>query len=242
MGLDARSVMVHRGMCGMSLRIQCFFIAGAYTVLSTIAIFVGSAMLSNPIGFVNLGSLSSLSEQSHLNVSANNTAIDKEESDQESITRMTRVLVEQVGMHGLEMLISGISLFFVSIVLIMGLRQRKPSMMIPWIVVSMINTAGAFIGFLQAAASPTSVSVGQSIAIVTYFALAVYFILSVYSYHQIIKIQKKNARHFLDNDFLSEGYHTLEDSSVRAPPYTEKAVPMNEQEDMDRENVLYAKL
>lgn len=239
MVLDARSVMVHRGMCGMSLRIQCFFIAGSYTVLSTIAIFVGSAMLHNPIGFVNLASLS---EQSHQNVSANNTDKDGEESDQESIRRMTRVMVEQVGMNGLEVLISGLSLFFVSIILVMGLRQRKPSMMIPWIVVSMINTAGAFIAFLLSVASPASVSVVQSIAIISYFALAIYFILSVYSYHQIIKIQKKNARHFLDNDFLSEGYHTLEESTVRAPPYKEKTVPMNDQEDMDRENVLYAKL
>ena len=77
--------------------------------------------------------------------------------------------------------------------------------MTPWIVVSIILTSATFIVFLMSVASPSSLSVVKCFAIVIYFVFAVYFIISVYSYRQIIRIQMKNARNFLDNDFLSEG-------------------------------------
>ncbi|XP_023342471.1 uncharacterized protein LOC111712157 [Eurytemora carolleeae] len=101
-----------------------------------------------------------------------------------------------------------------------------------------------------------------------YFCIAGYFILSVFSYYQILKIRKKKVITFLDQEFQGgEGsmYHTLEEeggddphfsqySDIQTPrqsshpwgrpttPYTEKAVPMTEEEDVGNENVLFAKL
>merc|ERR1719228_631777 len=172
----------------------------------------------------------------------NNNNTEEGESAEEELDRMIRTLIEHVGVNGVELLISGLTTLMVSVILIVGLRQRKPSLIIPWIVVFMIQTIGTFIVFISHVASPKSLSVIKCIAISGYFLLAVYFIVCVYSYHQILKIQKRNARHFLDNDFLGEGYHTLEETSERIPPFREKTVPMNDSEDIDKENVLYAKL
>ena len=98
-----------------------------------------------------------------------------------------------------------------------------------------------------------------------YFLICVYSILSVYSLHMIIKIQKRSVIRFLDQDFqTTEGtYHLThwltisvhislggfyrpldEENRVggQVPPYRERRVPMTDEDDVDKEHVLYAKM
>merc|ERR1719264_2233151 len=52
--MSARRVIIHRGLCGVSLRTQCLGIAGTYTFISSIGVFLASLMLHSPASYVRL--------------------------------------------------------------------------------------------------------------------------------------------------------------------------------------------
>jgi len=246
--MEASRVLIHRGLCGVSLKMQCLSIGITYSIMSTVAIFVASLMLHNPISFINLNLAKTV--HNHEDISANQTdpqTPEEDESAMDELEEVTNRLIREVGQNGIEMLIGGFATLIVSILLIQGIRQNKTSWIFPWVVESIVSCVGSFTMFLIRVASPASISVLKAFLVVFYFAISIYFILSVYSYYMIIKIQKKNITHFLDHDFQSgpgEGsfYRPLENTQEQLPPFREKKVPMNDQEDYGRENVLYAKM
>jgi len=251
--MSARKVIIHRGLCGVSLRTQCLGIAGTYTFISTIGVFLASLMLHSPASYIKLEE--AMTKEHHdtdfalINDAINNTAIstnstEEQETATDELEAITNHLIRQVGQNAIEMLIGGLATFFCSILLIQGIRKNKTTWMFPWIVESSISTFASFILFLVQVASPTSLSVFKAFLVVLFFALSVYFILSVYSLYMILKIQKKSVTTFLDHEFQqgSSFYHTLEDEEPHMPPYREKTVPMTESDDKGREHVLYAKM
>jgi ABC-type Fe3+-siderophore transport system permease subunit len=249
--MSARRVIIHRGLCGVSLRTQCLGIAGTYTFISSIGVFLASLMLHSPASYVRLEE--AITKEHHdtsailvtnaTDISTNST-IEEQETATDELEAITNHLIKQVGQNAIEMLIGGLATFFCSILLIQGIRKNKTTWMFPWIVESSISTFASFILFLVQVASPTSLSVFKAFLVVLFFALSVYFILSVYSLYMILKIQKKSVTTFLDHEFQqgSSFYHTLEDEEPHMPPYREKTVPMTESEDKGREHVLYAKM
>jgi ABC-type Fe3+-siderophore transport system permease subunit len=249
--MSARRVIIHRGLCGVSLRTQCLGIAGTYTFISSIGVFLASLMLHSPASYVRLEE--AITKEHHdtsailvnnvTDISTNST-MEEQETATDELEAITNHLIKQVGQNAIEMLIGGLATFFCSILLIQGIRKNKTTWMFPWIVESSISTFASFILFLVQVASPTSLSVFKAFLVVLFFALSVYFILSVYSLYMILKIQKKSVTTFLDHEFQqgSSFYHTLEDEEPHMPPYREKTVPMTESEDKGREHVLYAKM
>eukprot|EP00090_Calanus_glacialis_P022661 TRINITY_DN34944_c0_g1_i1.p1 TRINITY_DN34944_c0_g1~~TRINITY_DN34944_c0_g1_i1.p1 ORF type:complete len:243 (-),score=68.05 TRINITY_DN34944_c0_g1_i1:44-772(-) len=242
--MEASKVLIHRGLCGISLRLQCLSIGMTYSILSTIAIFMSSMMLHNPLSFIDLRVAKTVHK--HKEISANETNED-DESAMDELESVTNSLIREVGQNGIEMLIGGFATLIVSVLLIQGIRKNKTSWIFPWVVESIISTVGSFFMFLIRVASPASISVLKAFLVVFYFAISIYFILSVYSFYMIIKIQKKSVTHFLDHEFqgaAGEGsfYRPLEDSQEQIPPFREKKVPMHDHEDYGRENVLYAKM
>jgi hypothetical protein len=246
--MDAKRVLIHRGLCGVSLKMQCLSIGITYSILSTVVIFIASMMLHNPLSFVDLKMAKTA--HTHRDISANKTDLEtsgEDESAMDELEHVTSRLIREVGQNGIEMLLGGFATLIVSVLLIQGIRQNKTSWIFPWVVESIVSCVGGFTMFLIRVASPASISVLKAFLVVFYFAISIYFILSVYSYYMIVKIQKKNITHFLDHDFLSgqaEGsfYRPLENTQDQIPPFREKKVPMDEQEDYGRENVLYAKM
>jgi len=243
--MSARRVIIHRGLCGVSLRTQCLGIAGTYTFISSIGVFLASLMLHSPASYIQLEE--AITKEHHdinaTDISTNSTT-EEQETATDELEAITNHLIKQVGQNAIEMLIGGLATFFCSILLIQGIRKNKTTWMFPWIVDSSISTFAIFILFLVKVASPTSLSVFKAFLVVLYFALSIYFILSVYSLYMILKIQKKSVTTFLDQEFEqgSSFYHTLEDEEPHMPPYREKTVPMTESEDKGREHVLYAKM
>jgi len=237
-------VLIHRGLCGVNLRVQCMSIGVTYSFLSTIAIFMASMMIHNPIQYVHLENVKTIHE--HKEISPNETNIEEnEESATDELESLMNSLIKSVGQNGIEMLIGGIATLIVSLLLIQGIRTNKTSWILPWIVETIVSTLGGFFIFLVQVASPQSISVLKSFLVVCFFGITVYFILSVYSLYMIIKIQKRSVTHFLDHEFQSnEGsyYRPLGNGQEQTLPWREKKVPMNEQEDIDREHVLYAKM
>jgi len=247
--MSARRVIIHRGLCGVSLRTQCLGIAGTYTFISSIGVFLASLMLHSPASYIKLEE--AITKEHHdTSINATDSAISTNSTTEEQDTAtdeleaITNHLIKQVGQNAIEMLIGGLATFFCSILLIQGIRKNKTTWMFPWIVESSISTFASFILFLVQVASPTSLSVFKAFLVVLFFALSIYFILSVYSLYMILKIQKKSVTTFLDQEFEqgSSFYHTLEDEEPHMPPYREKTVPMTESEDKGREHVLYAKM
>merc|ERR1711874_472647 len=105
-----------------------------------------------------------------------------------------------------------------------------------------------FIVLVASFTGPTSASAFKTTMIFFYFLICVYTILSVYSLHMIIKIQKRSVIRFLDHEFqTTEGgfYRPVDEGrsgGIPVTPFREKKVPMTEQEDVDKEHVLYAKM
>jgi len=251
--MSARRVIIHRGLCGVSLRTQCLGIAGTYTFISSIGVFLASLMLHSPASYIQLEeaitkehhdtSANLITNATDMNAISTNST-EEQETATDELEAITNHLIKQVGQNAIEMLIGGLATFFCSILLIQGIRKNKTTWMFPWIVESSISTFASFILFLVQVASPTSLSVFKAFLVVLFFALSIYFILSVYSLYMILKIQKKSVTTFLDQEFEqgSSFYHTLEDEEPHMPPYREKTVPMTESEDKGREHVLYAKM
>jgi len=247
--MSARRVIIHRGLCGVSLRTQCLGIAGTYTFISSIGVFLASLMLHSPASYIKLEE--AITKEHHdtsINATdsgiSTNSTTEEQDTATDELEAITNHLIKQVGQNAIEMLIGGLATFFCSILLIQGIRKNKTTWMFPWIVESSISTFASFILFLVQVASPTSLSVFKAFLVVLFFALSIYFILSVYSLYMILKIQKKSVTTFLDQEFEqgSSFYHTLEDEEPHMPPYREKTVPMTESEDKGREHVLYAKM
>jgi len=274
---DSKSVVIHRGLCGQSLKRQCLVIGGCYILTSSISIILSSLMLFAPMRYVNLNTLSADTTQEGY-LSKNGTYQENDESvdsTMDKIDKMTAVALHGVGATATEMLIESLASLVVSVLLIHGIRQDKVSYIFPWVIVEILLNVGNLIFFFTKVASPASLSVLKIVGGVLYFTIAAYFILSVHSYHQILRIRKKKAFSFLDHEFQGgEGayYHTLEEEGgvnpgpdpvlpftdlevpgassaahhpfgrPKAGPFTEKAVPMTDEEDLAKENVLYAKM
>jgi len=267
---EAGRVIIHRGFCGSSLKSQCHGIAIAYIILSWLAIFTASLMLHRPLQFVDLTKLKT--EKSHLAFHpSNNTGVQvqtnasfEEASEStmqdnviedigaaaDELEEITERFIQSVGVNAVEMMIGGFATFIVSSLLIHGIRTKKSTFILPWIIETVIQTCGTFIMFLV---NVSSISSLKAISLTVYFGLSVYFILCVHSLHVIIKIQKKSIVRFLEHDFEATevGYYrpldngngpAAENPGFRdSSPWTEKTAPMTPEEDIHREHVLYAR-
>jgi len=241
--MTARRVIIHRGLCGVSLRTQCLGIGATYTIISSLGVFMASLMLHSPASYIRMEE--AVTREFHGNITANFTEVGQEETATDELEAITNHLIHEVGQNAIEMLIVSLATFICSMLLIQGIRTNKTTWMFPWIVDSTISTFASFILFMVQVASPSTLSVFKAFLVVMFFALSVYFILSVYSLYIILKIQKKNVVSFLDHEFEAGNgsiYHTLEEDEPQLPPYREKTVPMTEAEDVGREHVLYAKM
>lgn len=276
---DGRTIYIHRGLCGIPLKLQCLYIGSTYTIVAVFSIGIASMMLHSPIKYIDLDTLAVDSTKHNISYGMNGTVEEppvptvEPESTMDEIDRLTAMALHEIGSNGIELLVEGLSSFVASALLVHGVRQEKTSFIFPWVIITILLTIANFVTFMVKVASPSSISVGKVFAAVIYFAIASYFILSVYSYYQILKIRKRKVTTFLDHEFQGgEGswYHTLEEEGMedaslppaypvpaysdalpayRAhpfsrphPPYTEKAVPMTDEEDFGKENVLFAKI
>jgi len=142
---------------GVSLRTQCLGIAGTYTFISTIGVFLASLMLHSPASYIKLEE--AMTKEHHdtdlalIDDAINNTAIstnstEEQETATDELEAITNHLIRQVGQNAIEMLIGGLATFFCSILLIQGIRKNKTTWMFPWIVESSISTFASFILFL----------------------------------------------------------------------------------------------
>jgi hypothetical protein len=266
-GWSGSYVYIHRGLCGISLKQQCLSIGVTYSLIAFISIVGASMMLHSPISYVVLDSISV--DGSRENISVSELEDGTQESTMDQIDRLTNEALKEIGANGIELLVEGLTTFLVSVLLILGVRQERTSYIFPWVIVTVLMTAANLVTFIVKISSPQSVTVAKVFSALMYFCIAGYFILSVFSYYQILKIRKKRVITFLDQEFQGgEGsmYHTLDEEGVDEPrfssysdvqparpplhpwsrpaptPYTEKAVPMTEEEDYGKENVLFAKL
>jgi len=244
--MSARQVVIHRGLCGVSLRTQCLSIGATYSIISSIGIFMASLMVNSPSSYIRLEE--AITKEFHENISANYTEGDQGQHGQsatDELEAITNHLIRQVGQNAMEMLIGSLATLICSVMLVQGVRQNKTTWILPWIVESVISTVGSFLFFLVQVASPASLSLFKAFLVVIFFALSIYFILSVYSFYMILRIQKKSVTSFLDHEFeggVGSFYHTLDEDDAALPPYREKTVPMTDEEDKGREHVLYAKI
>merc|ERR1712130_573146 len=138
-------------------------IAGTYTFISSIGVFLASLMLHSPASYVQLeeaitkehhGTKAILVNDNNTDISSNST--EEQETATDELEMMTNHLIKQVGQNAIEMLIGGLATFFCSILLIQGIRKNKTTWMFPWIVESSISTFASFILFLVQGAIPTS--------------------------------------------------------------------------------------
>jgi len=261
---EAGRVIIHRGFCGSSLKSQCHGIAIAYIILSWLAIFTASLMLHRPLQFVDLTKLKT--EKSHQAFHpSNDTGVQTNASYEEArdgtmeenviedigaaadeLEEITERFIQSVGVSAVEMMIGGFATFIVSSLLIHGIRTKKATFILPWIIETVIQTCGTFIMFLV---NVSSISSLKTVSLSIYFGLSVYFILCVHSLHMIIKIQKKSVVRFLEHEFEATevGYYRPLDNGNENPGFrdssvwTEKTVPMTPEEDLHREHVLYAR-
>jgi len=263
---DGRSVCIHRGLFGQSLKRQCYIIGGNYLGISAICVVLASLMLHSPMKYVSLDKLSVDSTKEGVLSNPNATMltdVNSSDSTMDQIDRLTAIALHGIGTTATEFLVEGLSTFVVSALLLHGLREEKTSFIFPWVIVTILMTIANFFAFIMNVASPGSVSVLKIFGAVTYFAIATYFILSVFSYHQILRIKKRKVTSFLDHEFqggVGANYHSLEEDGNsahmyrdiptttvshpwgRPAPYVEKTVPMTEEEDVGKENVLFAKV
>lgn len=234
---------IQRGVCGVTLRLQCLTIGITHIAVSLISIILASLMLRHPLYYLDLNAMGEDASE-FANISANSTELedleDKTAMDEEE--RLTRGAIHDVEEEGIELLVGGIASMVTSVLLVQGIRQEKIGLIFPWVIVTILEMVAAFISFAMRMSSPHPLPFLKIFAAMIYFSISSYFTLSVYSYYQIIKIKKRKVITFLDHEFQGgEGswYHALQEEPV--PPYTEKAVPMTDEDDRGRENVLFAK-
>jgi len=242
--MSAARVVIHRGLCGVSLRTQCSGIGATYCLLSAIGIFMSSLRIHSPASYITLEE--AVTEEIHPNISGNHSRAGEENTTTaDELEAITKHLIRQVGQNAIQMLMGSLAVLICSAMLIHGIRKHKTSWILPWIVESAISTGATFVIFLVRVASTSSISIFKVFLVVVYFSLSIYFILSVHSLYIIMKIQKKNASTFLDQEFEADAgafYQTLEEDDAPLPPYREKAVPMTEEDDKGKEHVLYARV
>jgi len=251
----ASKVIIHRGLCGSSLKAQCIGIGVTYSLISCVGILMASLMLSSPGSYIQLEL--AVTKEIHQPLTDDNTTMEKgnEYSATDELEAITEHLIKQVGHNAVEMLVGCFATLLCSILLIQGVRKSKTSWLVPWIVESTIITLGNFVMFLVHLSTPDNTSIFKAFLMAVFLTLSAYFIISVYSFFVILKIQKKSVTTFLEHEFEggigdtsslflspSSYYHTLDEDDTQLPPYREKTVPMTEAEDKGKEHVLYAQL
>ena len=89
----------------------------------------------------------------------------------------------------------------------MGVRRYATGLILPWVVINVVDTAGGLIIFILKVASKRAIlSTSKTVAAVCYFVMTIYFIASVQAYYQSLRRQKRLARQILrSNSTLASG-------------------------------------
>merc|ERR1719348_1116068 len=121
--MDMRRVVIHRGLCGINLRVQCLAIGILFTLLSFIAMVYGSLILHKPFNFISLSNTRTVHD--HHVITGNKSDVgEEEESGTDELEHITMNLIKEVENNGMEILIGGLMTFLVSVLLIQGIRQK----------------------------------------------------------------------------------------------------------------------
>jgi len=262
------TVYIHRGLCGIALKVQCMYIGITYIMVNMIGVLIASMMIGNPQRYLDYDKLRR-QLSAHQNSISNETEVAIEDdlpsnSIESKMDRITEQALIDIGSNGIEIMVEALFMLIVSTLLVHGLRKDKCTFIFPWVIVNILCTLANFVTMMVKFAVITYIGVLEMIISVMFLFVTSYFILSVYSYYQLLKIRKAKVISFLSNEFQADpgslpgtGYRVLvEDESGSASydnppaysdlpltstaiPFTEKNVPMTEEEDVNKENVLY---
>ena len=108
-----------------------------------------------------------------------------------NIDALKASLVKEVGERGIFMLLGAVTTLLGSILLLNGVRTSSKGHILPWIIISIVDTSYEIAFFIMRAprnhASPFKV-----MFLVAYFGLSVYLIICVHSYYQMLKRRNLN--------------------------------------------------
>eukprot|EP00088_Acartia_fossae_P026977 TRINITY_DN27765_c0_g1_i1.p1 TRINITY_DN27765_c0_g1~~TRINITY_DN27765_c0_g1_i1.p1 ORF type:complete len:288 (-),score=63.44 TRINITY_DN27765_c0_g1_i1:35-871(-) len=267
------TIYIHRGLCGISLKVQCLYIAMTYIMVNFVSLLISSLMMANPQRYINYASIRKSMPSESFETEANNgTALEDDlpsSSVEEEMEKLTEKAMIEIGSHGIELMVESLFMLIMSVLLLHGLRTDKSTYIFPWVIVNMLITMANFIVLMLKFAVLTVAGIVEMLVTVLFLIITTYFIMSVYSYYQLLKIRKAKVITFLNNEFQTEsdagpGYRILVEEDLpndnpppysdlvqqpstssqenRPMPFTEKNVAMTDEEDTNKENVLYVQL
>jgi len=269
---DGSSVFIHRGLCGVPLAKQCIFIGVGYMILSVTCVVLSSMMLHNPLKYVALNQISvdstkfnlseagdtkkqsAMDEIDRLTTAAlHSVGVDAIELLVESIATL---LVSASLIHGVRQEKAAFvfpwviieTLVTVTNLLCFLLKTTSTSFFsASQIVVGLLHFAWTIYCVLSVYSYYQILKIKKR-KVITFldheFQGGVgswYHTLDNQGGDDIVPTHAGPAPPYSD---VAEKRTEVQSNSnpFRRPPYTEKAVPMTEEEDLGKENVLFAKV
>jgi len=234
----------------MKLESQCLAIGLTYILISLTALLFTSYDIHHPLHSVDMEKIRPLhpghTPPPHLYQNSTDSSEDLEpevemETNTNELEKIVLDLAHSMRMNGVVFLLAWLTTLSVSSLLVYGIRKDKSNFLFLWAVIQALMTFTIIVANFT---GPQPASVLKTIMMFFYFLISVYSIISVYSFHMIIKIQKRSVIRFLDQEFqpTEGGFYRPVDEERPVTPFREKSVPMTDQEDVDREHVLYAKM